>query len=188
MENETNETIIDSTENNDQVEEETTDESPEVEETLDVAEEETHTHKTIENPEAKRARLARMLSQHDRKHGITSEETVSKVKTPSKELSTEELYALIKADVPQEDIVEVREYAQLKNISVADALNSNVVKTILKDKKDERNVAQATNTGASKRGSSRLTEDALIQKAVKGEMPDSDEDIKRMFRAKKGLK
>ena len=104
------------------------------------------------------------------------------------EIQQEDLYALIKADVPQEDISDVKEYAQMKGITVAEALKSNVVKTILADKAEQRSVAAATNVGTVRRGSTATSEESLLEQASKGQLPDSDEDLVRLTKARKGLK
>ena len=93
----------------------------------------------------------------------------------------------MEAKVPESDIEEVQEYANLKKISVSEALKSNVVKTILSDKAEQRNTANAANVGSSKRGSGKITDEALADKASKGEMPDSPEEIARLWRVRKGM-
>ncbi len=104
------------------------------------------------------------------------------------EISTKDLYALMEARVPQEDISEVQEYAQLKGISISEALKATVVKSILNEKAEQRTVASATNVGATKRGSGKVSDETLISKAAKGELPDNDEDMIRLIKARKGLK
>ena len=98
-------------------------------------------------------------------------------------LSQNDLYALIKSDVAEEDISEVVDYAKLKKVSISEALKSNVVKTLLKEKAEERNVATASNTGTAKRSSAKTPDDVLLKNARKGEIPESDEDMKRLIEA-----
>lgn len=104
----------------------------------------------------------------------------------NKDISQTELYALIKADVPQEDIAEVSDYAKLKGISITEALNTPIVKTILKEKADNRTAAQATHTGQQRRTTSPTGED-LLERANRGEMPDV-KDIEKLILARKGIK
>lgn len=101
------------------------------------------------------------------------------------DLSSSDLYALMTSKVPQEDISDVKEYADLKGISIAEALKSNVVKTILKENEESRNVTEATNTGGSRRVSTRVSDEALLSKAMKGDFPENDEEIRRLIRAQK---
>lgn len=104
------------------------------------------------------------------------------------DISTTDLYALMKADIAEEDIADVKEYAQLKNISVAEAVKSNIVKLILEEKNEKRNVAQASHTGSSRRGTTTISDDTLLAKASKGELPDSDESIRRLNNLRWGIK
>jgi hypothetical protein len=104
------------------------------------------------------------------------------------ELTTKDLYALIDAKVPEADIEEVREYAQLKHITIAEALKSNVVDTILKDNQEKRSTASASNVGGSKRGTGKTSDDVLLAKAAKGELPDNDADMQRVIKLRLGIK
>jgi hypothetical protein len=114
---------------------------------------------------------------------------VQKASTPiSGDMSGSELYAFIDAKVPQEDIEDVREYAAMKDISIVEALKSNVVKTILSDKKEMRGTAAAANVGAAKRAKNQTSDESLLANASKGELPNSDEDLNRLIRARKATK
>lgn len=62
----------------------------------------------------------------------------------SGELSTKDFYALTKANVPEEDIDDVAEYAKFKGISITEAIKSSVVKATLAEKAETRRVANAT--------------------------------------------
>jgi hypothetical protein len=114
-------------------------------------------------------------------------EEVKQVESPkaqASELSTTDLYALMKHNVEQEDINDVVDYAKLKGIPVADALKSNVVKTILAEKSEERKVAQATHTGTAKRSSGKVSDEDLLANAKKGILPEDDSDITRLAKLK----
>lgn len=100
-----------------------------------------------------------------------------------KNLSTRDMMALLNANVPEEDMDEVIDYASYKKISIAEALKSDVVKNTLSINAETRKSAEASNTGAGKPGSSKLSEESLINKARKGEMPQSDGDISRLASA-----
>lgn len=163
-------------------------EETEAEETTDTEEEAAE-----ETPEELKARLAK-AEEVAKNQRIRAEKAEGKLKEGAKpttapgDLSPTDLYALFEAKVPQEDISEVSEYAKLKGISVADALKSNVVKTILADNAEKRATAQATATGSTRRAGNKTTDEALLAKASKGELPESDEEINRLIRAKKGYK
>lgn len=110
------------------------------------------------------------------------EKPIDTTKDTSKDnLTQADLYTLIKANVPEEDLPEVIEYATLKKISVADALKSSVVKSILANNAEERNVANGTNTDGGKRGNAKLSDNALLANADKGILPESDADMARLI-------
>lgn len=108
-----------------------------------------------------------------------------KESSQSGDLSTKDLYALMESKVPQDDIDEVRDYAKLKNISIPEALKSSIVKSILSEKAEQRNVAKASNTGSSRRGSGSLTDEMLLANLKKGVLPENDEDIVRLAKIRK---
>jgi len=104
--------------------------------------------------------------------------------TPKNELSQSDLITLIRADVPEEDFEEVISYAQFKKISVKEALKSSVVRTILSERKEERETAQATSTGNKRKGTHTPSGKELLANARKsGELPESDEDIRKLAAA-----
>lgn len=93
-------------------------------------------------------------------------------------LSSMDTIALINAKVATDDIPEVVDYAKLKGISIAEALETPIVKTLLKESNEERATANATNTGPTRRGSQKPTAGNMLDKASKtGELPESDEDM-----------
>ena len=98
----------------------------------------------------------------------------------SDNLTTSDLYALINAKVPQEDISEVTDYAQMKKIPVSEALKSSVVKAILSDKQEIRTSASATNTGVTRRGNSGVSDETLLANVQNGVFPEDDAGIKRL--------
>lgn len=100
-------------------------------------------------------------------------------------LTTRDTMALIKANVHDEDIEEIVEYAAFKKISIAEALNSNVIKTSIAEKAELRNTAAATNTGGGRPASAAPSGDKLLEKASStGELPESDEGIDALVSAR----
>jgi hypothetical protein len=63
-----------------------------------------------------------------------------------------------------------------------------MIKSILAEKKEQREVANTANVGGSKRGSGRVSDEVLLAKAEKGELPESAEDIQRLYKIRKGIK
>ena len=99
-------------------------------------------------------------------------------------LSQSDLIALIKADVAEEDISEVTDYAKLKNISIAEALKNSTVKRILADKIEERKSAEASHTGNARRSTQIPTAEQVLTKARTGELPDDDDGIAALTEAR----
>ena len=111
-------------------------------------------------------------------------------KEPSKadgELSTKDIYALMEAKVPEGDIEKVQDIAKLKGVSVSEALKLPLTKQILADESEQRNTASAANVGSSKRGSSKVSDSSLVSEADKGNMPENDADLERLWKLRKGI-
>jgi len=101
-------------------------------------------------------------------------------------LSDDDLYALVDAKVPRDDVNEVKEYAKLKKISITEALKSSVVKTILKENAEKRASAEAANTGTAKRGTTKATGEQLVDTArTTGELPESEEDMRNLAESRR---
>lgn len=97
------------------------------------------------------------------------------------ELSSTDLIAVINAKVSEDDLGEVKDYAKLKNISVSEALKTGFIKSLLADKEEQRQVAQATNVSNNRRGSTKMSEENLEAEALKGNMPDNEDDLRRLL-------
>ncbi len=106
----------------------------------------------------------------------------------SKELSFKDGFALSKANVHEDDIDEVIEYSQFKKISVAEALKSSVIVSMMKEKEEFRNSDKASTTTNTRRATPKITDDTILENARKGKVDDTDEGIKALFRARMGLK
>jgi hypothetical protein len=103
-------------------------------------------------------------------------------------LTQTDVFTLIKNDIAEEDIEDVAEYASFRKISIAEALKSSVVKTMLAEKVEQRKVANGTHTGSSKRQSGNTSNDTILSNSKKGILPDSDEDISRLALLRKAKK
>ena len=103
-------------------------------------------------------------------------------------LTVKDGFALAKANVNDEDIDDILEYANLKKISVTDALKTNVVKAMLAEKEEFRNSQNASTTATAKRASPKITDDAILENARKGKLNESEDEIRALFRARMGLK
>ena len=104
-------------------------------------------------------------------------------------MTTRDYIALSNAKINEDDIPDIEEFAKFKKISIADALKSNVVKTILSEKEEMRKTANATNTGNARKSQMKVSGEALIEKARRGEeIDDIDALVQARFEAKKNQK
>ena len=110
-----------------------------------------------------------------------------------KDLSSKDLLVLVNAKVNTDDVDEIVEYAKFKNITIEEALKSDIIKTTLVQKEEQRKVANGTNTGGDnggRKGNYKSSDESILGKAEKGELPESESDIKRLteLNLKKGRK
>jgi len=91
-----------------------------------------------------------------------------------------DVYALNNAKVAEEDVPEVAEYAKFKNITIAEALKTGVIKTLLAEKVEQRKTAETTNVRNTGRGSTKATGEELLERAQAGGEITSDEDFKKI--------
>lgn len=96
-------------------------------------------------------------------------------------LSSKDLIALAKAEIADEDLDEVLDYAAYKKIPVHEALKSEVIKSTLGLRAEQRATAVATNASGGRRSSGRVTDDQLLSLASQGKLPENDEDISRLM-------
>lgn len=91
------------------------------------------------------------------------------------ELSSKDIIAINRANIHEDDLDEVVDYAKYKKISISEALKSNVVTTLLKDRAEHRKIAQGTNTGTAKRSSVKITDEEVLNKAAQNMLPEDPE-------------
>lgn len=110
-------------------------------------------------------------------------------KAKEADLSTTDVYALMKADVPEEDVDEVKRGAKVLGVSVSDALKDPVIKGILERKATLRKTAEATNTNTARPGSKKVTDEQVLEDASKGNIPDKgSKEAEQLFWARRGGK
>lgn len=161
--------------------------TPEADVDLDTTQEE-----SVEDYKARLAKAEELANNYK----IRAEKAEKKAKEPHDEkpqpmptakesdLSTMDIIALSKSNIDTEDMNEVVRWAKYNNISVSEALKSQELNAVLGVRKEMRTTALATNTGGAKRSSGKVSDETLIAQASKGNVPDSDDDITRLVRAK----
>ena len=149
-----------------------------VEETEETTEEETTEEVDWEHEAKKWKGIAQ--------RNLTKTEKAVEAKTDTPALSAKDILAVSKAGIEPEDLDEVIEYASFKKIPLHEALKSTVIKATLAEKNEQRKSADATNTGSARRGSSVITDEQLLADAKKGNLPDSDADLARLVKLRRG--
>lgn len=91
-------------------------------------------------------------------------------------LSQKDVITLAKADIHNDDMDEVIDYAKSKNISISEAMESNMIKAYLSTEAEHRKSAESTSTGGGQRGQERETPEATYNKAQQGNLPDESDD------------
>lgn len=162
--------------------------------TLDVTEETVDSLETTEESvEDLKARLvkAEELARNQKIRAEKAEKFAKTIKVEAKPeakpvtMSTKDYIALVNAKINEEDIGEVEDYAKYRGISMAEALKSSVVKTLIAEKEEMRKTAQATNTSNARRSSTQVSPETLLNKARQGDVPESDEDIMKLVASRK---
>lgn len=109
-------------------------------------------------------------------------------KTPknerNEEMSSRDIIALTNANIADEDIDVVLDYAKFKKISVVEALKSSVVKATLAENEEHRKTAAATNIGTGRRGVQQKSENVLLSEFKSGKVPETDDEMERLALAR----
>jgi len=127
---------------------------------------------------------AKELAENYKIRSEKAEQLSKEKETPKTELSQTDIITLAKADIHEDDIDEVLEYARFKKIPVKEALSSNVMKSLLAERKEERKTAEATSARASRAGIRARSGEELLSEAETGKVPDSEEGIKELVEAR----
>lgn len=109
------------------------------------------------------------------------EEEKKEDKKETSELSTKDILYLAKADIHEDDLGDVLEWAKFKNISVNEAHKA--LKGALDVRAEERKTAAASNTRTSRPGT-QVSGETLLEKAKRGEISEKDEDIDKLVEAR----
>lgn len=165
------------------------DNSPEIE--LEETTEEVETEQTTEEVDTQEESVdweaeAKKWKGIAQRHKTKEEKAVKTAQSTDTTLTARDLLAITKAGIDPEDLDDVLEFASFKKISIADALNTSVIKATLAEKNEVRKSALATNTGSARRAGTAVSDAALLDNARKGILPDSAEDIGRLMRLRRG--
>lgn len=107
----------------------------------------------------------------------TGEKITTNVVEPVKEekdLSGDDLYALMEAKVQKVDLPLVKQTAKALGLSISEALNHPVTKTVLQNAQEERKTAETANVGTNRKVNTKLNGESLIKKAHDGKLEDAE--------------
>ena|SRR3990167_1693899 len=102
-------------------------------------------------------------------------------------MSEKDIFALSKANIEEEDLDEIKDYAQFKKLTVADALKDKTLQGILSDNAEKRQSARAVDIGKGGR-STTITGETLLTRAEQGQVPEDDEGIDKLVNARMAQK
>lgn len=144
-------------------------------------------YKKMWEDQKRRAELA-----EERLKGLKKEsESKQEILTPKNESSTltsTEIYALIKADVPEEDIPLVQKYAKTFGKTISEALGDKMLKEALQIEAEKRTTAQATNTETRRSGGKQKSNSQVQADFESGKMPTTREGWQKLYNAKYNIK
>lgn len=118
--------------------------------------------------------------EHQKDHYRKKADAAASAKKPQEaasELSQADIIAIVRNEVHEDDIDDVKSYAKLKGIPFRDALKSSVVRTILSENAEKRATAEASHAGTPRRTQSKPTDEQVLSKASKGEYPEDVESL-----------
>lgn len=99
------------------------------------------------------------------------------------DLSQTDVLYLAKADIHEEDIQEVLDWAKFKGVNIREAHKQ--LKDTLAVREEQRKTAAASHTKGGQRGTSKVSGDDILRKAeTTGEVPDSNEGLNKLFEAR----
>lgn len=146
---------------------------------------------TAQEAQELRDKAAKVEDLEDKNKKLFARLKEKPVEKPSKkdDLSSKDLYALMQAQVPEDDVEEVQRIAKGLGLTVAEALKDTVTKTILERRQDLRKTAEAMNTKSARPSNKKITDEEIVKKTNDGEVPDKGStDAEQLFWARRGGK
>jgi hypothetical protein len=115
---------------------------------------------------------------------------VKAIESKSEDLTVKDAIVISKSNVHEEDIDEVVKYAKYAGLSIQEALKDDVLKTILANRQEKRNTANATSTGRGVRQSTTSkSPSAMLSELSKGVVPEAGtKEAEDVFWARRGGK
>ena len=156
-------------------------------ETVETPEEVAITSTELEELKAKAAKVdeieANNRKLYERQKKLEKEQKEAAKTNPSG-LTSSDLLAVTNARVHEDDIERVERFAKSEGLSIKESLKHPELLTVLDLRREQRNVAEATNIGNVRAGARAMPDEVLLENASKGKIPEGDLDIERLVAAK----
>lgn len=104
----------------------------------------------------------------------TSKQPQTQTKQEQKDMSSKDLYSLMEHKVPSKHIDEVVKASKILGKSIQETLEDGFVQARLKTLVEEEQTANATNTGGSKRTTTKMTDEQIVQRYMEGKDVDPE--------------
>jgi hypothetical protein len=155
---------------NTEIEEESAEESSEVSEVEELK-------KRIKTLEFKRAHDKKKMEEYESEHSKTQ------VNTNNSSMSMADMLFIKNSNLESpEDLAIAEQFARVEGVSLAKALQSDIVKIAIERKAEQRKTASMSYTGTAKKAAYRVSDDVLFENAMSNKaIPETDEDIRRLI-------
>lgn len=100
------------------------------------------------------------------------------------DMSPADLVAVMNAGVHQDDMERVERFAISEGLSIREAVANPELKAILDVRSEQRQTAVASNVENVRAGSSKMSGEALVNRAKKGDIPNSPDEIEALVAEK----
>lgn len=170
-------TNIDKTMNENDEVIEPTEEAVEPEATEEVVEEQVEPTENLDDIKKKLA-TAEAQKEHWRKKATEKKEESPTGTTPT----LADLRAI--ANVHEDDVERLERFAKAEGVSLKDAVKNPEWKAIEALRAEQRDTAASANVSNVRRGPTKVSDETLVSKASKGDLPEDDDSIARLMAAK----
>jgi hypothetical protein len=161
--------------------------NPQDDEDISTPQDEEETEeKSEEKPQGKEEKDYKSLYENQRIRAEKVEKELKEFKSKGEDkdgLSQKDLLFLAKADVHEDDLDEILDYAKFKKVEVKDALGSGFIKSYLADQKEKRKTSEVTSTGSKRSGVKGKDGSEMLKDAESGIFPGTD-DIEALVEAR----
>lgn len=164
---------------------------PALEETEETTEEVVEEQEEDETDWKSEAQKAKELADNYKKRAEKAEKKAKSAPTTKEEtsnLSPKDYLALQEAGITAQDFDEVQDFANYRKVSLAEALESSTLRTILAERKEERATAQATSTKGARGTKPKSGDDYLEKAKTTGEIPTDDKALQDLILAKQNAR